>query len=268
MVQDAHTTTMVTQWQWWLYTRVWLCKMHDAMCHGFGKEPPRLTGSSDAMLLLRGSCRKCGRTDACCCRAYGGGPALEWDGWTIVRPPAPPARPKVSLLGAAYRDVCMLWLTQPTQLLDRLWIGSALDASHAAWVRGTAVTGIVNVTAEVPNFFSSEGVDYLNWVVRDERDANVDVRSLEVTARFIDRHLNAPDKRGTVFVHCFVGRSRSVAVCCYYLITRRHYTLYEAYQEIRRKRPIAQINTRFVRALQESERLHGGRRITDGRDRN
>ena len=273
-------------WQWWLYTRVWLCKAHDAMCNGFGKEPPRLTGASDATLLMR--CEHCagGRGGVCNCCSSG---SLEWNGWLIVRPSRAPARPRVSLLGAAWRDIRMLVGTAPSPILDYLWIGSALDACNESWVNSSGITGIVNVTTEVPNFFAANGVEYLNWIVRDEKDADITVEMLETTAQFIDRHVRKAataatatataahdsdaaqddDERaasggGGVLVHCFVGRSRSVAVCCYYLITRRNRTLYEAYQDICGARPIAQINTRFVRALQEGERRRGVCRIDTG----
>ena len=252
--------------QCWLCLRVLLCKACDAVQNGAGREPPRLCGASDTAQLLRCVCGRAACVGECVrrtCHRH-----LEVDGgWMLVRPSpsvcraAQERRARMNLLRMAWRDARMLLGSGPTRLMDGLWVGSSFDACNEKWLLRTAsITGIVNVTVEVPNFMADRGVEYLNWVVRDEKGAQITLEALENAARFIDRHRRRSTARaGGALVHCFVGRSRSVAVCCYYLITRKKQSLYEAYRYICAERPITQINTRFLSVLQRAEQLRGRR---------
>ena len=147
----------------------------------------------------------------------------------------------------------MLLGNSATQVHDGLWIGSAFNACDETWFLREGISGVVNITAEVPNFMATHGIEYLNWNVRDEKGVCMTLEMLEHAACFIDRHRST----GGTFVHCFVGRSRSVAVCCYYLITRGKRSLFDAYRFICTKRPITEINTQFLGVLQRAESLRG-----------
>lgn len=58
---------------------------------------------------------------------------------------------------------------------------------------------------------------------------------------------------GKVLIHCYQGKSRSVAVCCAYLIQHCNFSLDAALETIRQVRPIAAPNCGFMAALRRIE---------------
>ena len=68
----------------------------------------------------------------------------------------------------------------------------------------------------------------------------------EQTAEFIESEIR---KGGQVLVHCFVGRSRSVAICCYYMMTRLRFNFQSSYRHISNLRPHSKINQNFAKKL-------------------
>lgn len=55
--------------------------------------------------------------------------------------------------------------------------------------------------------------------------------------------------RGKILIHCYQGKSRSVAVCCAYLMRFYEYSLDEALQLVRSVRPTASPNHGFMQQL-------------------
>lgn len=197
--------------QYYLYLRLLLAKAMDSMSHGIGAAPPRercAAGYTDLVLV---------------------------------------ERPR----GAAaniYNDLFLFFGNAATRVHGRLWVGSAMNATDAHFVRSVPIVGIVNVTPEVPRFFEGEGVRYHQIVVRDDRGCEISRGVFEDAARFIDATL-AAHPNGHVLVHCFVGRSRSVAICCYYMMTRHRMSFDRCYRDLAEKRPFVRINERFAAAL-------------------
>ena len=150
-----------------------------------------------------------------------------------------------------YNDLFLFFGNQAARVHDRLWVGSAINAADQYFVESVPIVGIVNVTPEVPNFYA-QTVQYCNVAIRDDQDCCITTTLYEEAAQFIDQMLEESD-HGHVLVHCFVGRSRSVAVCCYWLMTRHRYSFQECYADISQKRPFARINENFARTLRSLE---------------
>ena len=110
--------------------------------------------------------------------------------------------------------------------------------------------------AEVPNFFSNDGVEYLHITnVRDTSDAQL-IHTYEVISQYIEQ---CTQKTRNVLVHCFMGRSRSFAAVVHYLMTRRGYGLDQAILKVKCKRGFVGMNQTFY---QELRTLDGGRSST------
>jgi hypothetical protein len=231
--------------RWVCYLQIILSKLVDTTRNGIGKEPHRIAGeysSADAeheqelfreYVLLNNSPR------------VSTIPASST--WIIVckqmRPSGVPNGG--SLVHRVVNDFHMV-CHDPQKIADNLWIGNAFDAANYKFLQSEGIMGIVNITCEVPNFFVADGIQYCNIVVRDVQDADIAPRMFEASAQFIDR---IKQQGGSVLVHCFVGRSRSVATICYYLMTREQHTFVTAYQHVRSIRPFSQINANFARLL-------------------
>jgi protein-tyrosine phosphatase len=77
--------------------------------------------------------------------------------------------------------------------------------------------------------------------------SNEDLLSvLEAAIAFID---SVEAEGGKVLVYCFQGKSRSVAVCCAYLMKRAGLSFEKALRRIRLTRPVAEPNIGFSLAL-------------------
>lgn len=88
------------------------------------------------------------------------------------------------------------------------------------------------------------GIDDLVW---QKLDAYVDVSN-----EFLEKALATTN--GKVLIHCRAGRSRSVALCAAFLITRRGMSLDEAWEAIREARPCARPNLGFWDQLRKIEK--------------
>ena len=133
-----------------------------------------------------------------------------------------------------------------SQILDLLWLGNALNAADVAFMRRVPIQAVVNLSAEVPNVFEKE-ILYCTCHSRD-------IIGCTLPLSWISRFIHAQLTRGrAVLVHCFIGRSRSVAAVCHYLMTHRGHSFEEAYEHVSRRRPMACINADLARQLRENE---------------
>lgn len=131
-----------------------------------------------------------------------------------------------------------------------LLVGSAGPAYQLSALKEMNITHIISVTSGVRPQFLNE-FKYLH--IQGLRDDSKDPRqSLAVhfneTAAFIDA---ARSGGGRCYVHCWEGRSRSVTVITAYLIQREEMTREGALRLIRKTRPMARPNDRFMRELDE-----------------
>lgn len=94
-------------------------------------------------------------------------------------------------------------------------------------------------------------IAFIKVKLADKPDEDLS-RILETCTAFIDscRHYD----KGKILIHCFQGKSRSVAVCCSYLMSRFHLSLDEAMLVIKDARPIADPNIGFIRQLRDFEK--------------
>lgn len=133
-----------------------------------------------------------------------------------------------------------------SQILDLLWLGNALNAADVAFMRRVPIQAVVNLSAEVPNVFEKE----ILYCTCNSRD----IIGCTLPLSWISRFIHAQLTRGrAVLVHCFIGRSRSVAAVCHYLMTHRGHSFEEAYAHVTRRRPMACINADLARQLREHE---------------
>ncbi len=190
------------------YVRVLVAKMVDTVVNGFGASPVREQSQENELVVVH--------------------------------------RPTTRVVNI-YNDLFLFFGNPAVQVHDRLWVGSAINAADQHFVEAVPIAGIVNVTPEVPNFYTLT-VKYCNIAIRDDQDCDITVPLYEEAALFIDGILSDYPS-GHVLVHCFVGRSRSVAVCCYWRMTRCGLSFDQCYADISAKRPYSRINESFARTL-------------------
>ena len=121
----------------------------------------------------------------------------------------------------------------------RLWIGGARDAGNRPFLVHNAVSHILNCTKELPNRYAADDeldLHYLKLGLRDECEEDLASRldscvaflaaarahALERTQSSCDGlPADALPRSCSVLVHCYMGRSRSVAASVAYMVSGR-----------------------------------------------
>lgn len=145
-----------------------------------------------------------------------------------------------------YAQLGNFLLSPATQVVDGLWLGGALNAHDRAFLQEARVRAVVNLTREVPNL-------HVPHLTHCQVQACDEV-GCQLPLRWLVRFIRAQRRAGrVVLVHCFVGRSRSVAVVCAYLMAEWGCSFEHAYAHVSRVRPAACISCDLMRQLREAE---------------
>ncbi|XP_060740666.1 protein phosphatase Slingshot homolog 3 isoform X2 [Tachysurus vachellii] len=140
--------------------------------------------------------------------------------------------------------VTMAQMDKPSKILDYLYLGSEWNAANFEELQKNNVGYILNVTMEIDNFFP-EAFTYMNIRVYDVESTDL-LSYWNNTYRFI----NEARKCGqSVLVHCKMGVSRSASTVIAFLMKQQGWTLEEALNHVRERRPIVHPNDGFFRQL-------------------
>lgn len=146
-------------------------------------------------------------------------------------------------------DACELPTVAP-----RLWIGAATAAADLEWLRAHGITHIVNVAAEVPDFYPDE-LTYHSMSFRDcADDMKAMMDALPAAHAFIDSALASG---GGVLVHCRMGLSRSAAVAASYGM-QRGVALSDTLAALKEGRNGLSLNFAFQAMLELLQQKHAG----------
>lgn len=141
---------------------------------------------------------------------------------------------------------------KPTKVpgCEHLFVGSIGSAYNIDGLKSSGITHILCLSDVIMTKYEDQ-FEYLRVSMVDKLDYNI-AEALPLCFDFINstRHFITSDGQpGRVLVHCYQGKSRSVAVCCGYLIQYLNYSYDDALQAIRSVRPVASPNSSFDKAL-------------------
>lgn len=173
---------------------------------------------------------------------------------------------------AAYPCICTSFggsrVTYPQHITDYLYLGAHVSAKSRAVFTNLGIRAVVNCTRECSNAFEKDstlGVSYLQLPLDDSDEERRLVEQARRAHAFIEEARAAGRK---VLVHCQVGMCRSVAVVMAHLALARGWTVAQAAEFVRARRPIAAPRDLFVRQLTEAleaEREQASHRADAGR---
>jgi protein-tyrosine phosphatase len=150
---------------------------------------------------------------------------------------------KVSIMNSLYH------LTFPmTQITTRLYLGNAYNARDFYELKKANIGLIVNCTTEFPNYFPEE-FDYVQVPVQDIPNESLTSYFPTVTQKIHEFLKEHPTKN--VFIHCFMGASRSVSFLIAYLMRYTNMTVDESIEKIESLRPFINLNVDFYFQLVE-----------------
>ncbi|KAK2503991.1 hypothetical protein MC885_002011 [Smutsia gigantea] len=129
-----------------------------------------------------------------------------------------------------------------------LFLGSTRTAAAPDLLARAGVTLCVNVSRQQPGP-REPGVAELRVPIFDDPSEDL-LEHLEPTCAAMEAAVRAG---GACLVYCKNGRSRSAAVCTAYLMRHRGLSLAQAFQAVKRVRPVAEPNPGFWAQLQKYE---------------
>ena len=138
-------------------------------------------------------------------------------------------------------------LTYPsTKVLDRLYLGNSYNARDYYDLEKNKIGLIINSSPCISNYF----IDYFKYINVNVKDiSGADILShLDNTVTQMHDYLNEnPDKN--VFVHCFMGSSRSATIIIAYLIKYHKYRARDAINFVKEQRNVVNLNVDFFEQL-------------------
>eukprot|EP00736_Rhodelphis_marinus_P008444 Rmarinus@m.6497 len=137
----------------------------------------------------------------------------------------------------------------PDMVVPGVFLGSEKDAANMDVLRQHSITHVLNCASELEPHFPNSGLFYYHCQMRDHSGADI-VSHFVRCFDFIDESLK---NDGRVLLHCFMGVSRSVALCLGWLVARRSYSLAAAVEVVKEKRPSMSPNKGFMRQLAQWE---------------
>jgi len=146
---------------------------------------------------------------------------------------------------------CMYDLTyKPNFILENIVLGNACNARNYYQLEKNNIGLIVNCSKDIPNYFSDD-VAYIRVSVEDKLKQDI-YTHLDKTITHMHKYL-ADNPNKNIFVHCFMGSSRSATVIIAFLIKYRKYTRRDALLFLKQKRHLVNINVDFFKQLKVFE---------------
>jgi protein-tyrosine phosphatase len=147
-----------------------------------------------------------------------------------------------------YKLVIEPIVSEPSLVFKNIYIGTAFNANDKEWLQKHNIGVIINTTNEISNFYESS-ISYYNFPSDDTDSTNLS-NYFEESARIIHHYVVFSNVN--ILVHCYSGKSRSVVLVLYYLITRQYMSFETAVRCIDTYRPQNNINSRLLYQLRES----------------
>lgn len=138
------------------------------------------------------------------------------------------------------------YFSGPTEVYDRLYLGSAHNAASWYTLEDLGIKYIVNVTAEIDNFHEHSGITYYKIPIKDNNNESIKPH-LEESFKKIDEFLS--NKNGKVLVHCYMGASRSASVVADYIAKKTNADVTDVICNLIERRPIVNPTQQFVADL-------------------
>ena len=134
------------------------------------------------------------------------------------------------------------------EILPWIELGAEKEVSNQMHLMMRNVTHILNCTEDMQNIFPQQFV-YLKVPVKDSEHDNLEPHFPSVLS-FFER---VEGKRGKIAVHCNSGACRAPAFIIAYLVAKRGIALADAYDYMRARRPVTQLNFHFMFELAKLE---------------
>lgn len=135
-----------------------------------------------------------------------------------------------------------VFLSNPTHIIDNIYLGSAYNAADFNWLRENNIGLIINMTNEISKYYPND-FEYSQFKISDDHTTHI----TDLVINGLDK-INEYTKRENknILVHCFMGSSRSATLVIYYLLKEKNMTIEEAIKFIKLKRYMVNPSKVFI----------------------
>ena len=137
-----------------------------------------------------------------------------------------------------------------TEIINRIYIGSYLNAKNFEELKKNNIKYILNCAIECKNIYEDK-IKYLKLDIKDQNDFPIQ-DYFDKGTQFIEDSLN--NKEGNILIHCKEGKSRSTTLLMAYLIKYQKENTNSAYKIVKTKRQLTMPNLGFMYKLREYEK--------------
>tara|TARA_B100000925_G_scaffold156345_1_gene117399 strand:- start:1684 stop:2283 length:600 start_codon:yes stop_codon:yes gene_type:complete len=138
-----------------------------------------------------------------------------------------------------------------TLIVDQLYLGNSCNARNYYELENNKVGLIINSSPCISNYFQNE-FEYYNVKVEDISGADI-LCHLDNTVTKMHEFIESNPQK-SVFVHCFMGSSRSATIIIAYLMKYHDYNLRDALNFVKEKREVVNLNQDFFKQLSEFDK--------------
>jgi len=133
-----------------------------------------------------------------------------------------------------------------TKVHSNLYIGNWENANDEAELKSKGITHILSV---ISHQSSVEWVERKQRAMHDKGRSNIE----EVLDEVFEFMEEGQKGNNNLLVHCQLGQNRSAVVIIGFLMRKEKKTLHRAHRELRKLRPIVQVNVDYAKQLLELE---------------
>lgn len=137
-----------------------------------------------------------------------------------------------------------------TEIMPQIFVGNVCDAQNLDRLKQFHITHILNSTPDLPLYWENQ-YKYKRIDVLDLPSQNIR-QYFDQATDFIEQALK--NKENNVLIHCSAGISRSPTLVLAYMIKKHRLTFEEAFEKMRKLRPIVDPNVSFILQLREWEK--------------
>lgn len=151
-----------------------------------------------------------------------------------------------------------VFFTQPTHIIDNIYLGSAFNAATYQTLRDLDIKVIINVSKEITNYYDDEFI-YHRYDLYDNNKHSI-LKHLKQAYKDILHHQK--NTSGNILIHCYMGASRSASVVIFYLMKhKKHpdgkpYTFDDALEYIKEKRTVVNPSFRLTKDIAKAKLEH------------
>ena len=138
-----------------------------------------------------------------------------------------------------------------TLIVDQLYLGNSCNARNYYELENNKVGLIINSSPCISNYFQNE-FEYYKVKVEDISGADILCNLDNKVTKMHEFIESNPQK--SVFVHCFMGSSRSATIIIAYLMKYHNYNLRDGLNFVKEKREVVNLNQDFFKQLSEFDK--------------